>query len=159
MWCHSAALHTLTGMRVGGHMIRGVSPIIFWFPHMCHLSVQLCSSGVRTIGPDCRRQKGIRHRRPATASPSLRCHRADVSAAWSLRLEDGENQSPLIIYSNVQVDAADAKTTEQAFFFFGRVTPKANVRLHWRLHAFLKRQRQSGTNVLNTLNITACFQF
>lgn len=89
--CHSEALQTLTvlwgGMWGAGHMIRVVSPIIFWFPQMCHLSVQLQSSAGQTIRPDCRRQKGIRHRRFAAASRSLRCHRADMTEAWFFSLQ------------------------------------------------------------------------
>lgn len=70
-----------------GHMIRVVSPIIFWFPQMCHLSVQLQSSAGQTIRPDCRRQKGSRHRRFAAASRSLRCHGTDVTEAWFFSLQ------------------------------------------------------------------------
>lgn len=68
-------------------MIRVVSPIIFWFPQMCHLSVQLQMSAGRTTRPDCRRQKGIRQRRSAAASRSPRCHGADVTEAWFFSLQ------------------------------------------------------------------------
>lgn len=62
-------------------------PIIFWFPQMCHLSVRLQMSAGRTTRPDCRRQKGIRQRRLAAASPSPRCHGADVTEAWFFSLQ------------------------------------------------------------------------
>lgn len=57
--------------------------------------------------PDCRRQKGIRHRRGAPVSRSLRCHGADVSEAWFCSPRRGQDrgyQRTLIIYSQIQVD-------------------------------------------------------
>lgn len=113
-------------------MIEVVFPIIFWFPHMCHLSVQLQSSAGRTIWPDCGRQKGISHHQFAAVSQSHRCHGADVTEAWFFSLqrekdteEDREYQRWLIIYSDMQVDACDTETTCQSL---GRVTPESFTR-------------------------------
>ena len=64
----------------------------------------------RAPPPDCRRQKGIRHRRGAPVSRSLRCHGADVSEAWFCsprREQDRGYQRTLIIYSQIQVDHAE----------------------------------------------------
>lgn len=88
-------------------MIQVVFAIISWFPHMCHLSVQLESSAGRAIRPDCRRQKGISHRLFAAVSRSLRCHGADVTEAWFLYPAARRRQSisgGLMVYSNIQVD-------------------------------------------------------
>lgn len=126
--CHSETLQTLTvlggGMWGAGHMIRVVSPIIFWFPQMCHLSVRLQSSAGRAIRPDCGRQKGIRHRRFAAVSRSLWCHGADVSEAWFSSLQpeqDRQYQGRLIIYSNIQVGSTQAENTCQDFWESGKI--------------------------------------
>lgn len=50
--------------------------------------------------PDCGRQKGISHRRFVVASPSLRCHGADVSRAWFFAPqpeEDKDDQTSRLI--------------------------------------------------------------
>lgn len=67
-------------------------PIIFWFPHTCHLSMRLEPSAGRAMRPDWGRQKGISHRRFAAVSPSLWCHGADVSRAWFFSLQPGQDK-------------------------------------------------------------------
>ncbi len=126
-WNPSHTYSTQGGMWGAGHMIQIVSPIIFWFPQMCHLSVQLHLSAGQMIRPDCGRQKGIRHGRFVAVSQSLWCHGADVTEAWFFSLQpeqDREDQRWFIIYSNIKVDPTESGDTCQVS---GEVTPTSST--------------------------------